>query len=503
MTLPLAAPPTSPTPGFWLTVDLTPKSVAAGSQPIRVAILGQKSSTGDIVANRKREVLSEQDVERSHGIGNPVTLAYRSIRRRWPNARVDVLSPTPSEGQAASGSIQVSGTPTVGYTGRFKIHGVVVDVPWNVGESASDFHTRAVTYIGRYTRRLAVTPSVASTPNRILLTAKVTGPIGNDVLVEFELLDGAGGAIEGTPLTALTGGATEPDFTEALAAVSGEEYDIIGLCLSNADAVSTSGNVARLETHIDGLDSGPEAKLQQGLVVHTGLRTAVAVSAVARNTQVLEILNAQNASSLPCELLGEELGDRANQIQLQISANRINTTYTNLIVGSKDPLGDTPTTAESDAALLSGVSLVGYNAHGECKLIRAVTTYSQTPEGAQVLPTDCNEIDAVYQYAKDLRAYLPVLYAGVKVARDSEGEEGDLPEGVVEEKDIRSSIIARTVGFWIPKGILQGAHFLEKVANGEVIVRVNDTDETQVDIFIPVKPTKNLAKLGVYIAKDG
>ena len=502
MTLPLAAPPTSPTPGFWLTVDLTPKSVAAGSQPIRVAILGQKSSTGEIVANRKREVLSEQDVERSHGIGNPVTLAYRSLRRRWPNARVDVLSPTPSEGQAASGAFQVSGTPTVGYTGRYKIHGVVIDVPWNVGETATDFHARSVTYIGRYTRRLAVTASHASTPSRVLLTSKVTGPIGNDVEVSFELLDGAGGTIAAS-VDALSGGSTEPDFTETLAAINGEEYDIIGLCLSNADVESTTGNVARLETHIDGLDSGPEAKLQQGLVVHTGLRTATAVSAVARNTQTLEILNAQNASSLPSEILGEELGDRAMQIQLKISANRIGTQYTNLIVGSQDPLGDTPDTAESDAALLSGVSLVGYNAYGECRLIRAVTTYSQTPEGAQVLPTDCNEIDAVYQYAKDLRAYLPTLYAGVKVARDSEGEEGDLPEGVVEEKDIRSSIIARTVGFWIPKGILQGAHFLEKVANGEVIVRVNDTDETQVDIFIPVKPTKNLAKLGVYIAKDG
>jgi hypothetical protein len=51
--------------------------------------------------------------------------------------------------------------------------------------------------------------------------------------------------------------------------------------------------------------------------------------------------------------------------------------------------------------------------------------------------------------------------------------------------------------------VINGVHFDEQVTSGKLIVKVNATDETQVDIFIPAKPFKNLAKLGVYLAKDG
>jgi phage tail sheath gpL-like len=501
MGVPLAASPTSPTPGLWLTVDLIPKNVSPGSQPVKACILAPKNASGAIVNNTEiRPVLSLEEIEVAGGEGSLGSLAYARLKAKHPNCQVDYVSPTPSAGAAATGSIQVTGTITANYTGRIKIMGRTIDVPWNVGETASQWHAKAVTYIGRYKRDLFVSASVGTTPDRVLLTANSAGPAGNDVKVSFELLDGAGGTIATVDAT-LSGGTTEPDFTTALATIAGREYDFIGVCLSNADVVSTSGNFSRLDTHVTGIDEGPAAKLQQGVAGHTLTRTGAAVSSAARNEQQLELINLQNALSLPCEIMGDEIGGRMQGVALKISANRIGEEM--LVYGATDPVANDPTTAQSDAALLAGLSIGGYTANGTPKLIRAITTYTATPTGAQVLPTDCNEIDAIYQYAKDLRASLPVEFAGAKVTKDLvEGDE-DLPEGVVEERDIKAFIVARTKNFWIPKGVIDGTHFSEQLAGGKLIVKVNATDETQVDIFIPAKPFKNLAKMGVYLAKDG
>lgn len=501
MGVPLAASPTSPTPGIWLTVDLIPRSVSPGSQPIKACILAPKNADGNIVNDTEiREVLSLEDVELAAGEGSLASLAYARLKAKHPNCQVDYVSPTPSAGTAATGSIMVSGTITSGYTGRCKIMGRTIDVPWNVGETPAQFHAKAVTYIGRYKRDLYCTATVGTGPDRILLTANAAGPAGNDIDVTFQLLDGAGGTVA-TADASLTGGTTEPDFTTALGTIAGQEYDFIGLALSNADAESTSGNFSRLDTHVTGLDSGPAAKLQQGIVGHTGTRTGGAVSSVARNEQQLQLHNLQNALSLPCEIMGDEMGGRMQGVALKISANRIGEEM--IVYGAADPVANNPTTTQSDAALLAGLSIGGYTANGTPVAIRPITTYSATPTGAQVLPTDANEIDAIYQYAKDLRAALPVEFKGSKVTRDLvEGDE-ELPENVIEERDIKSFIVARTRDFWVRKGVINGTHFNTVVADGTLIVKVNDTDETQVDIFIPLKPFKNLAKMGVYLAKDG
>lgn len=501
MGIPLAASPTSPTPGFWITVDLVPKKVSPGSQPIRACILAPKNTTGGNITDNTeiRKILSVEDFEAAGGQGCLGALTYTALRRKHPNCQVDYVGPTPSAGSPATGRVTVSGTISVDYTARITISGRLIEVPWLVGETPAQFHAKAVTYVGRYTRELFCTPSVGS-PDGLLLTAKGAGPAGNDITLTCTLVGGAGGSVS---VTAFSGGSTEPDYTTALATIQGREYDFIGLALSNADVVSTTGNFSRLDTHVTGLDSGPAAKLQQAVCAHTGLRTAAAVSSAARNEQQLELFCLQGAQALPCEVMGDEIGGRMEGIAKQISANRIGEEM--LVYGAADPVSNNPTPVQSDAALLAGLSVGGYLENGTPYVIRAVTTYSATPTGAQVLPTDCNEIDAIYQYVKDMRAAIPVEFKGAKIARDSaaqdEGE--DLPEGVVEERDVRAFIVARTRTFWIPKGVIERTSFNQSVDDGSLVVRVNDTDETQLDIFVPLKPFKNLAKFGFYAAKDG
>lgn len=499
MTLPLAAVPTSPTPGLWLTVDLTSANVAPGSQGLRGVILAPSNTTGNMTQDTEIRALgSLEEAEVAGGTGSLPSLCFEALRRKYPNAQIDLVCPTRSGGAPATGAFTASGTPSADGNVPLWIKGININVPWYASESPDAWVTRAVTYIGRYARRLFVTASDGTPAGEVTLTANGPGPAGNDTALRVGTVTATGGSVA---VTAMSGGVTEPDFATAFGTIEGREYDFICPALSNADAASASGNVAALETHINGLNSGLGAKLQQGVVGHTGARTAGAVSSAARNEQPIEVLTLQGSEALPCEVGGDEVGDRMKLRALYISRNRIGNKM--LVAGSADPVSDNPTLAQSDAALLAGLSIGAYDELGEPYVVRAVTTYSQTGTGAQVLPTDCNEIDALYDYAKDLRAALPVEFANAKVARDSDEPEDELPEGVVEERDIRAFIINRTRGFWIPKGVLDGKHFEEQVESGKLVVRVNDTDETQVDIFIPAKPFKNLAKLGVYVAKAG
>jgi phage tail sheath gpL-like len=503
--IPLAAPPTNPTPGFWLTVNLKPQNVTPGSQTLRGLILAPANETGGAATadTQVNKLLGLTDAETAAGQGSLASLLYQRLIARFPGAQIDLVCPTASGGASATGTFTFSGTITAAYTVRWKISGRIIDVPWNAGEDADTLKTRCITYIGRSVRDLFAAATSGGT-GAVLFTAKGKGPAGNDITVTCTLIGGTGGVVTPSGLTSnkLTGGTTEPDFTTALATVSGIEYDFFGLGISNADAVSTTGNVVKTLAHINSLNSGPQSKLSQVVVGHTGLRTAVPAVTAVLNDQVAEIICAQNADDLPCEICGSEMGDRMNWRSLYYNYNRINNALPELY-GSPNPVTDNPTMpAQSDAALLAGVSLLGYTQTGKVFVIRSVSTYTATPEGAQVLPTDCNEVDAIYEYAKDLRAAIPVEFAHARVIADlSDESQDEIPEGCVECRDILGFIVMRTQQFWVPKGVIDGAKFQASLDAKQLIVKINDVDATQVDIFIPASAVKNLAKFGVYMQK--
>jgi hypothetical protein len=91
----------------------------------------------------------------------------------------------------------------------------------------------------------------------------------------------------------------------------------------------------------------------------------------------------------------------------------------------------------------------------------------------------------------------------VKIAKDRQAGDDPNPAGVVEERDIRATVINRIRGFWVPKGSIDGAKFDASVTDGTFQGNINASDPTQFDLFIPLVPYKILAKIGVYMAKVG
>jgi phage tail sheath gpL-like len=437
------------------------------------------------------------------GSGSPGHLAAKLLYRHYQAAQVDFVSPTPSGGAAATEDLTFAGAPTAANTVRTTICGRVIDTAWLVGETPDQIRDKVIADITEQDDDLPVTAASGGV-GIVTATFKVAGPWGNDATILVELLEGQ----TGTETAAwggagkLSGGTTEPDFSTALSNLQGTEYHLFVPCVSNADAEAggASTNAGRTKTHIETYQSGLDAKLQQAVVGLTGTIANSKVGAVLLNAEEMEYVLAVNGQSLPCEWAGAEAGDRIAQESLDPAANRIGRrlygTY-----GSADVLADKPTLAESEDALGNGVSIVTYNSSDEPIIARPITTHSQTAGGGpdrRVL--DTSGVTGVYVVVRDVREALPAEFPGAKITPDIQAGDDPPPPGVIEERDVKTFLIAR-LRFWARSGVIRDDKVTEAIDDGSLIVQVNASDPTQVDIVIPMTVFSPLAKFGVVAQK--
>lgn len=504
--IPLAVSPTNKNPGLYMSVDLLAGVTSPGSSPIRGLILAPVASTGDLEADTElRQIYSETDAAAAFGLGTPGHLAAKALYANHPQANLWVLGVDEPDGTAASVTLTFavdSEETTAAYEIEVEICGRLIRSVWLAGETVSAVATKLAAAINAKTHDLPVTASANA--GVVTLTAKIKGKWGNDIIVSAAITGGAGGTLT-LSKTKPTNGAGEPDWTAALATASIMEFDFIVPCLSTADVDASGSTGAKaIQDHINSLNTGLMPKLQQAITAsNAASASAPKTGTAARNEATMEHVLCFNGRSLPCEWAGAEAGSRMARREIEPNPNRMGTVLKG-VYGAKDLVADTPTETEIRDCLDNGVSIVSYNFQGEPIIVRPITTHSRDSLGnPDVRVLDCNEVDALYEYAKDMRAALPQEFHQVKVTRDLGPTDDPPPDGVVEERDIKEFIRARTMEFWVPRGVVQRQKFVEAVENGTLIVRVNDTDETQVDIVIPAAPFKALSKLGVVIQKVG
>lgn len=503
MTIQLAVSPTNLVPGLYLVVNLLAGTSNPGTQPIRGMLMAPKSAAGTLTADTEiRLIGSSDDAKTAFGTKTPGYLAAVQYFRENPTGILYGCAPTASAGASATVSLSFAGTPTATRTVRISAAGRVTEFAWAAGEVADTAKTRSIQYVnGR--DDIPVTASSGGT-GILTLTFPIAGPWGNDVIYVVELIDGAGGTIGGGQIVTgnLAGGTTEPDFTTALTTISGQQWDYIGLAVSNADAqsASTTSNPGRAKTHINGLNTGLMAKLQQVVIGATGALAAAKTGAIGRNEPAMEYVFCMAGQSLGAEWMGAEMGARMRAVSLDPAANRIGTLLSGC-VGARDLTADSPTEAELGDALGNGLSIIGYTAQGQPVLVRPVTTHSQDSSGnPDRRCLDTSGPDGTYAVANDVKTFLPAEFFQVKISRDQEPTDEQLPAGVVEERDVKAVLIAR-LRFWSRLGVVRRDLLDAAIAAGTLIVKVNASDETQVDLVIPLGIFKPLAKFGVVVNK--
>lgn len=502
--IPLAVQPSVKTPGLYLTVNLLAAVAGAGLDQKRALILAPKSSAGNITPNTEiRECFGADDVSLALGPGTTGHLAAKGFFRQYPNGSLDVVAPTESGGAAATETQTFSGTATQNSTLRLRLHGRKIDTPWNAGETAATFITRYVATVNAQGADLAAV-LVDETGGDVSVTAKVKGPAGNDIRLKVSIIDGGAGiSIDANP-TALASGTTEPDFTTALALVGTRSYRRIIGCCSNADATSASAssNPGRIQAHVVAHQSGANAKLQVFTIGHTGVIANVKAGAVAKNDPAGEYVFGQTFEDLPCELAGAEAGDALRFIGIRANYNRIGNVLG--LLGPEDVVGEKLTDGgggELEDLLNHGVTALDIAPFTNAIFVtRPITTHSLSGSAADYRALDLPDTDAIYTVAEDLRDALPVTFANCSVVDNLPPGVNRLPPQVVEIKDIRGFIQSR-LGIWVDAGVLDGTKLETAFNAGQLLVGINTSDATQVDIFLPLAVVKVLAKFGVTAAK--
>ena len=381
MSIPTAVSPSVKTPGVYVTVNLIAGAASPGGAPLRVALVAPLNSDGNgtveqVVAGGGADTAADH-----FGVGSLGHLCAVNLYRKYEQAQVDFVAATAGAGLATLDRT-LSGTPSGNNALLWDVMGVEFEVPWLSGESADTAKDRCVDAILQRTDVLAAT-AVDGGVGVVTVNAKGQGNEGNDIKVKVSLKNSQTGteAVDGGGTSnPLVGGSTDPDFTNALAALTGKEYAFIATCLSNTDASNTGSknNFGRALDHCNSLNTGLEAKLQQAF---TSLTTTIAAGVASTlspnsgdNDFIGEMICCVNGRGVPAQLLGTEVGDLLAKSVNDLASNRIGDDFSSYN-GSADVESDRPTPAESEQALGGGLSLVSYTANGSEVLVRAITTH--------------------------------------------------------------------------------------------------------------------------------
>lgn len=497
--------PSAVTPGLYLTVNLIAGAASTGAGNRRIAIIASASASGNIgVGTERRTIASADEAATALGPGTLGHLAAKIIFQTWTAAPVDVVAPTPGA-TVSTLAVTAAGAPTSASVADVDVCGRTTQITWEVGESPTEFAAKIIDWILGENDDLPVT-AAAGAAGVLNINSKVTGLIGNDVIVKMKLRaqTGTETLTGATTPTHLAGGTTDPDLATALSLLVGRTYRYILPCISNTDAAATgaANNISKVRTHINLYNTGLDARLQQQVVGYTGTVASAIASTPHTNSGgndgTGEMILCIGGRSMPAEFGAWEVANRALSTSLDPAANRIDelTTY---LYGSHDIVADKPTAAEAEQAIGGGCSLVSYNAQDAMYLMRAVTMHSQTATGgADRRLLDTQNVDAVYDIAEDLQTALPQEFPNSKITADSDNPTDPLPPRTITPRDIKAFIVSRMFT-WAKLGVVDRTKLQTAVDAGDFIVDINSTDATQVDIVVPASILPPLAKMGVEV----
>lgn len=502
MSLPKAVTSSTKTPGFYLQINMLAGASNPGTSELRALLIAAKNGSGTITADtERRQCFGPDDVKTALGEGMPGHLAAIQMFKAFGKISLDVVAPTAPAGATATGILTLTGAPTDRNDFVIDVAGRQIGTfSWPAGESIASARGRLVALIASV-KPLPVT-AAAGGAGEVTLSAQGAGLWGNDVTYGVTKTAGSGGSIAATAAR-LTGGTTDFDVTTVLDLVKTKEYAAIGLATSNADATdaSTTSNAERLMLHIETYKLGRGAKLQYGFLGHTGSIANVKAGAIGRNSVDMTYAYLQNAQSLPAEVMGWELGDAMNWYTQRSTYNRIGNRAPYLFA-SKDEPADRLTSTEIEDLLNNGVAPYDYAENStDIVLVDPITTHSLDAAGAAdsraFYQTDTWGQNAI---ARDFRVALPQEFPNCSITEDLPPGDDELPEGVVERKDVYSWVVSR-MRTWGRLGVADKVQLESAIADNSLAVEIDALDKSQVNIFVPDGIIKPLAKFSAVFNK--
>lgn len=441
----------------------------------RLLVLGQMTSDATVAANVPILVSDYAQAQTYFGKNSMLADMFRILTKNnnfiemWALPLAD-----DSGGTASTGSIVV--TASAALAGTFYLYFGDVVVPVNVaaGDSAT---TIGASIVSAMNANPALICSGSNSSGTVTITYKHKGLVGD----YFPMAVNFGGVLAGqtmpsgvtVAITQMSGGASDPSLTTALAALPNKmfnywvnPYQSSGQLSALVAAVAANWNALVMN---DGYIFGAAA----------GTVSALVTLGNSQNSQFQTILDAGKNSQSPSYLWAAAM---AGQVAMSASNDPARPFTTLPLVGIlAEPSANRRTLADRNTLLYDGIATHTVAPDGTVLLERVITTYQvngfNVPDGVYL---DITTPLTLSYLRLNLRQRITSKFSRMKLAND--GTRYGAGQNIVTPKIIKSEVIA-----WASQMNKAGlVDDLEDFANNLIVER-NQNDPTRVDIQLSPK----------------
>lgn len=457
-------------PLAYIEVDSSQNSLNTVEQK-RILVLGQMLAGGTATAEVPVLVSSAEQAKEYFGEGSILAEMFyylflnNSFTEKWCVPSADV-----SGGTAATGSIVVTGPATANGTLSLYIGGSLISVPVVADDTATEIGEAieaAINAVGD----LLVTANNSS--GTVTITYKHKGTIGNYYNMQLNY----GGVTSGeiTPagvtvtITQLSSGATDPDLTDAIAALPDQIFDYWLV------PYQASGTLDDLDDAMDDRWSG--LKMLEGHVFGAvgGSASAVAAIGAARNGKHMSLLDAGLDSPTPAYIWASAA---VGQIATSASADP-SLPFTTLKLRGVKPSAflNQRSLSQKNTLLYSGIASHLVTRGGDVQLERVITNYQVNSFGTgDPVWLDAQTPLTIAFLRQSLRGRINSKFARKKLADDGNNFGAGL--NIITPSTVKAEIVA-----WASE-MKQGRGLIENLEDFKalLIVERDVDDRTRVNV---------------------
>jgi phage tail sheath gpL-like len=453
-------------------------------QPYKLLVIGQRRTTGSVAKHIPTRVTSAAQAKTYFGVGSMLahmieaSMKVNTFTETWAIA----LDDDPA-GVAATGSIAFTGPATAGGTLYIYIGGRRLTVGVNSADAATAIATAVAAAINAATD-LPVT-AVASTSS-VNLTARHKGVSGNaiDVRLNYNTGEALPAGVAAT-ITALSGGTSNPDIDDAIAALGDVQYNVIAFPYT--DAVSLTAIETELAERW-----GPMKQIEGvAFAADRGNHSALGTLGDSRNSPHVSIMGAYGIPTSPWEVAATMAGVCAYYSNIDPARQLKTLPLTGVLPPAQ---ADRFTLEERNILLYDGISTFTVDAGGVVRIERPITTYKTNAAGAD----DPSYLDVMTPLLLgflryDFRNMILRKYPRHKLAND--GTRYGAGQAIITPKVGKAEAIAQ-FRLWEDLGLVENADQFKR----DLICERNASDPNRLDWLLSPDLVNNFMIGGVKIA---
>ncbi|HEY2010531.1 MAG TPA: phage tail sheath subtilisin-like domain-containing protein [Rhizomicrobium sp.] len=460
-------------PLFYAEVDNSQANTSQQNQ--RTLIIGQMLTAGSGTPNVPALSQGVADAKTKYGQGSMLAEMVYTYRQNDNFGEVWCL-PLSDDGSAvkAAGSFAFTAAPTAAGVLSVYIGGYLISLPVTTSQTT----TQLATALAAAINALADGPVTAtSSTGTVTITAKNGGLAGNDIDIRLNYRGQANG--EQTPagltytITAMTGGATNPSLTTALANLADMPFDFI--VLPYTDSASLAAIRAFL-SDTTGRWSWDRQVYGHAFSAYRGTVSARATFGVTNNDQHTSIMGFYDSPSLVWKWAAAVAGAAAASLRADPGTPLQTLALADVLA---PPLQSRDQLTDRNTLLWDGIATYTVAQDGTCAIENLITTYQQNSFGQP--DNSYLEVETMFllmYVLRDMAGVVTSRFARVKLAAD--GTRFAPGSNIVTPSTIKSALIAEFQALEF-NGYTQNS---QAFAAG-LIVEINATNPNRVDVLWP------------------